>query len=1137
MDVPNRLAYRNLMRCPVCGEEMTRRIASALPPGQSPWQCQRDPTCGLVTPDPDAGTDRSSNPVLDGHQVTKSVASGSFVTAPDGRIGRVTGTTAGGRALVEFTTHPRPGGSETLEFDFEHLRTTEIPDGTRCFARNEEGTRWELASLLTRITNRPSGTSTVRRLSNTSKWTGDGDGRWTLQTSDIRIPARPDVLEPLSSIRHGLVDDPDLTTRRTRYLESLYEARRSTGGLEGLISANVQLHRHQIDVIQRVLTDPIQRYLLADEVGLGKTIEAGAIIRQYLLDDNDGKVLVLTPHGLQRQWEDELEAKFSISDFPTRVVVAPWSADLAAYAHTRFDGLLVVDEVHHLVGERSSDATATERYSHLRSLCHEASKVLLLSATPLLHNEEVFLGMLHLLDPAVFSLDSLEEFKASVESRRDFARRFQAFRPTSADFAVLDHAEAFRSAFPDDEELQVLLDRIIDGLDEGGDRDEISRDVALARAHIAETYRLHRRVLRSRRDSGSAGEFPVRGRVWGGSVEGSRSIDRDSVWRWFELWFYHLRLRLERGPLVSDLMTLTIGLIDRVDASPDVIRGYVECALGSSISFLTESERELLDQLADEWALPSTDQWVSELADEVGKLPKGSIVFCGFDDDARVLVDQLLKEGRTAGLIVADVSDRIATDATEQLRRGKSEYLVCGPTVEEGKNLQFATAVFHAQLSLDPNRVEQRIGRVDRYGEGHPVKSYVRPPGAQMQQVLVQLLRDGYGVFDTSIATLQHVLGGVTVELVERLINDGLNGLQEHIVHLRDRLVEERRSIVQLEQLESIDEESAATRERLELANKFDANAVELEGAIEGWLCGGRPRSPGLGLEKFLDPTRRGAVRFKESRNADVSAATHAAVDKHLSKHLIQQHQKSASSPNGQFNTYYRDKAVEWPDTRILRPGTPLFDAIANLSLTDALANTSAYWRRAPVDLMPVAQLLYGADVSSDGLNQYDSATVRRLVDGFLPPSTVKMNLTIEGEPPAQLEDRLTPWFRSRNDYPIGAEQLEALSSHLELDWDDFWDRIESLANDRLLATDLSQQRQVAVERASKYFSRRRQQLELRRVSEQQPRYVEDLARAAELEVDFEEAVIAAIDAVRLQPLSVCLVILGRDDPRELEYE
>ncbi|NJL11517.1 MAG: DEAD/DEAH box helicase [Calothrix sp. SM1_7_51] len=88
--------------------------------------------------------------------------------------------------------------------------------------------------------------------------------------------------------------------------------------MTGVLSANIQLLPHQVEVVRRVLSDPIQRYLLADEVGLGKTIEAGAIIRQYFLDNPSGDVLVLAPQYLLEQWRLEMETKFYISQFSDR---------------------------------------------------------------------------------------------------------------------------------------------------------------------------------------------------------------------------------------------------------------------------------------------------------------------------------------------------------------------------------------------------------------------------------------------------------------------------------------------------------------------------------------------------------------------------------------------------------------------------------------------------------------------------------------------------------------------------------------------------------------------------------------------------------------------------------------------------
>ena len=63
-------------------------------------------------------------------------------------------------------------------------------------------------------------------------------------------------------------------------------------GLTALLSASIDLMPHQVAAVRRVLNDPIQRYLLADEVGLGKTIEAGLIIRQHLIDNPETQVLV-----------------------------------------------------------------------------------------------------------------------------------------------------------------------------------------------------------------------------------------------------------------------------------------------------------------------------------------------------------------------------------------------------------------------------------------------------------------------------------------------------------------------------------------------------------------------------------------------------------------------------------------------------------------------------------------------------------------------------------------------------------------------------------------------------------------------------------------------------------------------------
>src|SRR3974390_1360847 len=111
--------------------------------------------------------------------------------------------------------------------------------------------------------------------------------------------------------------------RRRLALKRLRDLRGAAQGLTGFISANIELIPYQAAAIKRVLQDQSLRYLLADEVGLGKTIEAGAIIRQVLIDDPRRKVVVLVPEPIVKQWHAELDRAFSIADFSNSVSVVP----------------------------------------------------------------------------------------------------------------------------------------------------------------------------------------------------------------------------------------------------------------------------------------------------------------------------------------------------------------------------------------------------------------------------------------------------------------------------------------------------------------------------------------------------------------------------------------------------------------------------------------------------------------------------------------------------------------------------------------------------------------------------------------------------------------------------------------------
>ena len=138
-----------------------------------------------------------------------------------------------------------------------------------------------------------------------------------------------------------------------------------------------------MNVVRRVLNDPIQRYLLADEVGLGKTIEACAIVRQALCDNPGERVVVVVPSTLIGQWKRELAWRFFLEPSGDRLRVVPYE-EINAIDPSEVD-TFVVDEAQNLISDNHKDSTA---YESLKEIAGHAPRLLLLSATPVLGNEK-----------------------------------------------------------------------------------------------------------------------------------------------------------------------------------------------------------------------------------------------------------------------------------------------------------------------------------------------------------------------------------------------------------------------------------------------------------------------------------------------------------------------------------------------------------------------------------------------------------------------------------------------------------------------------------------------------------------------------------------------------------------------------
>ena len=653
---------------------------------------------------------------------------------------------------------------------------------------------------------------------------------------DIRwAPRIEDPYEILASLggNSPLVYEP-----RAELIASWHALRAAAAGVDGLLLGSVELHDHQLTVVRSVSDDRERRYLLADEVGLGKTVEAGALVWQSLRDYPTGEVLVLAPDHLRQQWDEELTAKFHADHFR--------KASIRIRAHeepeTWPDGpvhVLVVDEAHHLT---CAGPFATEMLERVAGLAHRAKHVLLLSATPVRTNEAAFLDLLHLLDPKNYQPQNLGEFTRRVEMRDEVALIHYSLTSDLDEFDFSLYADQLRSVFPDDKTLDLLVGQALDCTDTQRP-DQIVR----VREHLSETYRLHHRLLRTRRSPQITASFGVRGRRRGRPFTIEIGDDSDGV----------------RVDLIEGLRLYVAELVDSgevgIDQATEALR-----VLGQACGSLPQAILELTARdepdgaigLVSRWLASSGEAWRRELdaaapvvldasARQIGRMAiakdLGKVVVASAYPTVAQIVSSAVADSFGTHRVAEHLSSRSREENAASVDRWRSDencrLLVCDASAEEGINLQTADVIVHLDLPWDVFRLEQRLGRADRFvrGKSQPVESMVFIYGDQAYASGWFLFAaDSCEVFDQSVSSLQYVLADLESEVLGQTITGGAGVFDSDIESRRESLRVEAQRIAAHDSLDSVSSLHGGLNKRL---LHEDANP-RLGAALKAWLTG-----------------------------------------------------------------------------------------------------------------------------------------------------------------------------------------------------------------------------------------------------------------------------------------------------------
>ena len=747
--------------------------------------------------------------------------------------------------------------------------------------------------------------------------------------------------DPSEILVAGGAESQFLHDRRQSALGPLRALTSAAQGLTSLLSAGIDFVPHQVAAVRRVLSDPVQRYLLADEVGLGKTIEAGLIIRQHLIDNPDTEVLIATPSQLCEQWRSELTEKLRLDQFGERFECCS-HADLARVRRT--PDVLVIDEAHHLVGlDTGALAPSAER---LRELARDVPVLLLLSATPPLGEEARFLALLNLLDPVTHPLDDLAGFRVKLEQRRAIGRLLLSLDANASGLVLRQRGAELERTFPDDPVVQDLAPRLIKATREAPET--LTNLCANLKEHIADSYRIHQRLIRSRRADAQGWEFRPRGPGAGVlthvRTESDPAEPLPVLLATLEDWrFAAIDSIVDREGRQAALAARYRDMLSAIGEGADALRAWLAYAVP-----IFDGEAEILSALREQADDYSDDERIDTMAESTRRLIKTlradvdhpKIVAFATSPAVAAAFHYALQdvlEGAVPFLLaerdgIEDPDHRDEDVVTLFAKANGAAVLTTDRSAEEGLNLSFADAIVHLDLPLSAARIEQRIGRLDRYG---------RRQGIIRHRILLpsdddgspwsawnELLAHGLSIFDRSISDVQFLLETFEAQAFEALWLNGPDALVALTADIRVQIADERKSQDEQYALDRIALAEEPVETFIQALDDAEADEAALEAGVDQWLVG------------ILQLKKR-PFAWPEEDPFKFIITKQTLIPK-------MPWQQQLELDDSQPLTWKRRIATRRASVTLLRPGTPMIDVLARFTRWDDRGTAFITYRVVP---------------------------------------------------------------------------------------------------------------------------------------------------------------------------------------------
>ena len=838
-----------------------------------------------------------------------------------------------------------------------------------------------------------------------------------VREDEIVIPFTSGRISPIEQLRRYEFQNPVWYMGRSVVGKTIRILENSVYGFKELAGCKIFLFQHQLNTIMRCLQEERCRYMIADEVGMGKTIEAASILKIYLLHNAGKKILVAVPDALVKQWKTELFIKFDIEagkDRRDNTLKIIRVRDIPQYCDQDWD-FVIIDEVHKLLG------------SGLYKACHDLSRkahnIILLSATPVQQKEGQYLELLQLILPEKYDEVQLEDFKEQVTKQKKITRSMYSILADFEDLnESIERVASSAGELQDDDDCISIYEDLLDAI---GDvrklikddflselLEDIDEEVSIkgrnqlqeAIIYVCNNYQIEGNILRNRRNF-IADKMAKRDVT---SVDYSLDPEKNT----YEAATYEAIVDWVTGQQLdeAEFMKFYIPLLEAFFSSSwafaaelDKLRKAglsISESVSKNASEWLREENELLKNIEQVLSEPynysnrivSTVDYIDQ--ETVGKK---TVLFTNyaetFEKYAAVL-QKFFGEESVALFNKNMEPDELELNIYRFQNDDTCSILLCDESGGEGRNLQVADNVLHIDLPWDANAIEQRIGRLDRLGRDpeKTVMSVVIHTCDTLESEMFRFWRDGLRVFEQSLSGLEIIMNEINESIIKAVTSDfryGISSAIEEVVAASQKMEKDVRE----EQLfDTADFLYGNLNQQLNVTlEKYHANENSLFArSMMGWAS----------LAGFMgEPTKQGTVRFSEKSFSMGSAVKSLFIPPKWENYVSKRSTAFSRKVQDMYDTrkgkarqlgglrvlegtFDREMAIKNDYLHFFAPGDEVFDSIVNNALHSDKGQCAAFMVNADFEwkgfvftlsLDPNTQMLLENDIPITAIGRFKS--------------------------------------------------------------------------------------------------------------------------------------------------------------------